>query len=63
MSISFSTTVSKVTCIDVLNNSFQDIVHYCSKNNVSNTTKMWLEHLHQNLHQDSDNKEYPLILF
>lgn len=59
MSISFSTTVSKVTCIDVLNNSLQDIVHYCSKNNVSNTTKMWLEHLHQNLHQDSDNKEYP----
>jgi hypothetical protein len=45
MSISFSSTVSKVTCIDVLNNSLQDIVHYCSKNNVSNTTKMWLEHL------------------
>lgn len=59
MSIQFSSAVSQVTCIDVLNNSLQDILNYCSEKNVSDTTTMWLEHIHQNLHQDLDNKEYP----
>ena len=45
--------VSKWLCTDVLETISLYIVHYCSKNNVSNTTKMWLEHLHQNLYQGS----------
>ena len=59
MSFHFSSTVSKVTCIDLLNNSLEDVLNYCSQNNISDTTKMWLEHTRQNLHSNFDSKEYP----
>lgn len=59
----FSKALSNINCIDLLNNSWEDIHNYCLLSNVANGFKMYLKHLHTNLHDNLLNTTNPHLVF
>ena len=63
MTKDFSNALSNISCIDLLNASWEEINNYCLVSNVANGLKMYLKHLHSSLHNDSFNSYNPHIVF
>lgn len=59
----YSTTVSNIVCIDLLNSSKEDIINYCAIENASDGLRMYLKHLHTTLHHNLSNKSNPHLVY
>lgn len=59
----FSFALSNISCIDLLNASWEEINNYCLVSNVANGFKLYLMHLHFSLHDDLFNTNNPHIVF
>jgi len=63
MTANFSTSVSNVVCIDLLNSSWQDIQNYCLISAAANGVKMYLKHLHTTLHNNLSKNSNPHLIY
>lgn len=63
MTKDFSNALSNISCIDLLNASWEEINNYCLFSNVANGLKMYLKHLHSSLHNDLFNSYNPHKVF
>lgn len=63
MFLNYSTTVSNIVCIDLLNSSKEDIINYCAIENASDGLRMYLKHLHTTLHRNLSNKFNPHLVY
>lgn len=63
MSKDFSNALSNISCLDLLNASWEDINDYCLISNVSNGLKKYLKHLYFSLHNDLFHPNNPHLVF
>ena len=63
MTKDFSNALSNISCIDLLNATWEEINNYCLVSNVANGLKMYLKHLHASLHNDLFNSNNPHKVF
>jgi len=63
MTQNFSKSLSNVMVIDLLNASKEDIQNYCLFSGAANGLKLYLEHLHNSLHNDLFSNANPHKVF